>query len=126
MSGVMEQILAELQKQTAILQGIASTGNAPQVAGGIGTERTVPQGATTTGGASAASATGVVTSDDLLALVQPLVQNEVTKAQVKDVLTKYGLNRLGEAKPEQYASLQAEFKAIAGGGAVAQADDGLI
>lgn len=65
--------------------------------------------------ASPGPATGTlqVTNDMLLALVQPLVQNEGTKEQVKAVLTKYGLNRLGEAGEGQYADLYREFKAIA-------------
>jgi hypothetical protein len=66
-----------------------------------------------------------VTHDELTALVQPLVQDEDTKAQVKAVLTKYGLKRLGDAKEEQYEALKADFEAITadGGG---DDDDGLI
>jgi hypothetical protein len=41
-----------------------------------------------------------------------LVQDEGTKAKVKDVLTKYNLNRLGEAQESQYADLYREFEAI--------------
>ena len=70
-----------------------------------------PQPSTGTGGSGANTAQ--VTNDMLLALVQPLVQNEGTKEQVKAVLTKHGLNRLGEAQEAQYPTLYAEFKAIA-------------
>lgn len=54
-----------------------------------------------------------VTHDALTALVQPLVQNDAQKVKVKEVLTKFGLKRLGDAKAEQYEALYEAFDAIA-------------
>lgn len=76
--------------------------------------------------ATTAAKAGKVTQDALTELVQPLVQNDADKAKVKAVLVKFGLKRLGDAKPEQYEALHTEFSAIAGGTAPDDDDGDLI
>jgi hypothetical protein len=100
MSGILEQILDELKKLNAAVAAgpVVNTGGPTVVA--------------STNGSTPTTSTSAVTNDMLVALVQPLVQDEGTKAKVKDVLTKYNLNRLGEAQESQYADLYREFEAI--------------
>ena len=110
MTGILERIEAKLDQLLA--GGGASSG---------GTADSGLVGGTTTN--SAGTGGKKVTSEMLTELVQPLVQDEGAKSKVKAVLTKHGLNRLGEASEGQYADLYAEFKAIADGAAVALLDD---
>lgn len=111
MSDVLLERIAQALEKIAANGGAAPATVAPEVA-------TQPP---------AVTGNSTVTADTLLQIVQPLVQNEATKAKVKEVLTKYNLNRLGEAQESQYAALYAEFTAItAGGGVAPKADEGLI
>ena len=110
MTGILERIEAKLDQLLA--GGGASS---------AGTADSGLVGGTTTNTAS--SGGKKVTSEMLTELVQPLVQEESTKAKVKAVLTKHGLNRLGEASESQYADLYTEFKAIADGAAASGGDD---
>lgn len=105
--GVLERLIEAIEANTAALQGGATT--APP-----------PKEKTTTKGKSK------VTSDQLTELVQPLVQDEGTKAKVKDVLTAFGLKRLGEAKEDQFQGLWDAFTEIAESGGSSDEDDGLL
>lgn len=112
MTGILERIEAKLDQ---LLAGGGSVG------GTAGTADSGLVGGTTPN--NTASSGKKVTSEMLTELVQPLVQDEGTKSKVKAVLTKHGLNRLGEASEGQYADLYAEFKAIADGAAASGGDD---
>lgn len=103
MSGVLERMEALLERIAAAVEGAGAAVAGSGAAGG--------------GAPATAQRPGKVSQEDLTALVQPLVQNEESKALVKAVLTKFGLKRLGDAKAEQYETLYTEFAAIAGGGA---------
>lgn len=96
---LLERIAVALEKIAA-----ASGGVAPVAAAAVAASQP----------AVAAAAGTKITSDDLLAIVQPLVQAEDTKAKVKAVLEQHGLNRLGEATEAQYPTLYAAFQTIAG------------
>jgi hypothetical protein len=136
MSGVLEQILAELQNIRALIQANGGNLNSgasslsqqnQQGSGGAGTG-TAQQTATTQVGASGAlgGGAGTVTHEMLTALVQPLVQQEGTKAQVKTILTEFGLNRLGEAQESQYPALYQRLQQINTGGLAASVGQDLI
>lgn len=111
MTGILERIEAKLDQ---LLAGGGASSADTADSGLVG--GTTTAGTASTGGKK-------VTSEMLTELVQPLVQEEGTKAKVKAVLTKHGLNRLGEASEGQYADLYAEFKAIADGAAASGGDD---
>lgn len=108
---LLTRIAVALETIAAASGGIAPVGGA------------APVGATSPG---PAPSTGAITADSLTQLVQPLVQDEGTKEKVRAVLTKYGLNRLGEAQESQYAALHAEFTAIASAPAQPAAEQSLI
>ena len=99
-----------LERIAVALERIAANGPATVSGGASAGGGNVSTGSTVDTQQSTGNQT--VTNDMLVALVQPLVQDENTKAKVKEVLTKYSLNRLGEAQESQYAALYAEFQAI--------------
>jgi hypothetical protein len=97
--------------------GVSSSQQQQDLTGiGTGSSATAPQAATTMLGASGVSATGqgAVTHEMLMNLVQPLVQSEPSKSAVKSILNSMGLNRLGEAREDQYASLYQQLSQIGG------------
>lgn len=117
--------------------GNPQTGPSSSPSGLIGSDglapTTAPQAATTVGGVSGVSVGGApagvgqnVTHEMLMSLVQPLVQDEGTKAQVRSVLNQHGLNRLGEANETQYFSLYTAFQQIGAPQAQPQQSNDLI
>ena len=66
---------------------------------------------------------------DLTDLVQPLAHDPATKSKVKDVLSSFGLSRLGEHTEDQRQALYDAFKEIADASAEEvpeEDDDGLL
>ena len=69
-----------------------------------------------------------ISAEELTALVQPMVQDADMKPKVKDVLTSFGLKRLGEASEDQRAALFDAFTKLAEeeGSTDEDDDDGLL
>lgn len=116
--GIIENIYAELRKMNVALAVLAAVQD-------HATTKTADKPATSK--PAAAKGKAKISKTDLTALVQPMVQDDDLKGKVKDVLTSFGLARLGEAKEEQYAALHEAFSALtAEGGDDAGEDDGLL
>lgn len=123
MSGIMEQVLAEVQ-------GIAARLDALQSKGGVMPELQQQQKPTLdAGGLTAQPAVPPnLTDDALMSLIEPYLENMTIKTGLQQVLAQMGIPRLPEAKPEQYEELYRKFTAVIQqhGGAAANGGGGII
>lgn len=60
----------------------------------------------------AAQQAGAVTSDMILALVQPLAEHPVARPLMQQAMQAMGINALPDAKPEQYGELYNRFLGV--------------
>jgi hypothetical protein len=131
-TGIMEQILDELK---AIRQTLAAAGLRPPLIGQAGPDtvpipvpadpvqqpsaQVIPMVQPNAGGLMDLGSTlpptlpeKVVTDADVTDLIQPHLANPALKAAFQGVIKQMGIERLPEAKPEQYAELFQRFTAV--------------
>lgn len=107
-NGKLDRIIAFLQSQAATAPAAATPAPAPAPVaadpfGGLG-------GAPAPAPAAAAPVT--VTAEMLMALIQPHVSNDATKAKLGEAMRAAGVDNLNNAKPEQYGDLYARFQQV--------------
>jgi hypothetical protein len=108
MSGIMEAILAELQKinlqlatAPAALNGGAHTPAQPQ---------TDAFGMPITQTPAVAQVPANITEAMVMGLIEPHLDNAPLKAGLQQVLAAMGIARLPEARPDQYTELYTKFQ----------------
>lgn len=117
--GILEQISADIQANTAALNRIAAAQGGPT--GGA------PAGATTMGTAAAVqpAPTGI-TPEAITALITPHVSNPTLKEAFGTAMRAMGINALPEVQPHQYGPLYAAFQQIIAGAQTAGANTSII
>lgn len=115
MSGILEGMKAQMDQNTAAIAQLTaavaalSAGGAPAAAPVAADPFASFGGGTPT---PAATPTPVnVTSDMLLSMIQPYIDNDAHKAALGAEMRAMGINALPETQPHQYAELYARFKA---------------
>ena len=132
MTGILEQILAELQAikatldaqtfETATLQPSALNGGGQQ-AGVAAVQAAIPAQVTAfdpfgpaPASVAAAQPAAVeqppLSEQALMALINPYLDNPTIKGGFSAVLTQLGIPRLPEARPDQYQDLYNRFTAV--------------
>jgi hypothetical protein len=110
MSGILEQVLAELQAIRNLLQaGAAAPAQqpapvqyaAPAVAAAPVQQYIPPQ-----------QPTVAVTSESITALIQPHLANAAIKEALGATMRAMGINALPETQPHQYGELYARFQGV--------------
>lgn len=119
MTGILEQISADIRANTDALNRIAAamTGGAaiPQGTGSVANlaptaTMTAQQGASMM--ANAPPPPQGVTSEQLLQLIQPHIGNDTIKAELGNAMRAMGINGLPEVQPHQYGPLYQEFQRV--------------
>ena len=110
MSGIMEQILAELQSINA---SIRAQGHAPAMPAAT----PAPAAATDPFAAAPAAAPPPpapteVSEEQIMALIEPHLTNATIKSAMQGVLQTMGIARLPDTTPEQRPTLYRQFQAI--------------
>jgi hypothetical protein len=109
MSGILEQLIAAIQANTAAVQ--AQSGMAQSL--GIGTtvqQPVVQQPVVQQPVVQPAPAS--VSADDLMALITPHIGVETTKLAFGAAMRALGINALPEAQPHQYPALYTAFQNV--------------
>lgn len=110
MSGIMEQVLAELQGIRAALTGAPTQPSQPAQ---IAQQPVQAQQPANDPFAPATPATnGAITEAHVMALIEPHLDNVALKAGLSAVLQQMGIARLPEARPDQYPSLYNAFQGV--------------
>lgn len=123
MNGILEQLIAALQANTAAILagGGAPVQQAPPQLQQQAQTQVPPQ--TTTGGAA-------ITADAITALIQPHIANDTIKGALGAAMRAMGINALPETQPHQFAALYQAFQNViaqhTGGGALAGSSASII
>lgn len=104
MSGIMEAILAELQSINARLAAGAGQTNGAAVVQQQPVDPFAP--------ATTHTPPAQVTEAQVMALIEPHLENQPLKAGLQQVLAAMGIARLPEARPDQYAELYQRFTGV--------------
>ena len=132
MSGIMEQVLAEVQAINARLDAMKPLGGVmPELQQQQPVQQATPPADPLTAAgltAQAPAAPTDLTDDKLMSLIEPYLANLTIKTGLQQVLANMGIPRLPEAKPEQYAELYQRFQAVIQqhSGAAANGGGGII
>lgn len=111
MNGLLEQILAAIQENTAALREGRGGGGTIGNGGGVNAQQYAGQtGAPVALSPPATPAT--VTADQLTGLIMPHIANEAIKAALGVAMRANGVNNLPEAQPHQYPALYAAFQQV--------------
>lgn len=135
-TGILEQILASVQATQAMVQAMQQQAGSQQPAPPVDPAaaeraRLEAQLAALNGGTQQqqpAPPVGTVTSDQLMALITPHLDNAAVKEALGGAMRAAGINALPEAQPHQYADLYARFQAVIAqhGGAAASTGNASI
>jgi hypothetical protein len=118
MTGIMEQVLAELQGIKALLNNMSITQDVslpanPAMTNGSGAVAVDPFAmGTPTPTPSPAPTTINYTDDQIMALIEPYLNNVPVKQDFQVVLQSMGIPKLIEARPDQYNELYQKFTAV--------------
>lgn len=130
--GILENILAAIQQNTAAINALAAAraGGGTAVNSAIGTQDAGLAISPPAPVQPSLGATGV-TSEQLMALIQPHIANEAIKAALGTAMRNLGVNTLPEAQPHHFGPLFQAFQAVivqhtAGGGLAAPASNSII
>jgi hypothetical protein len=131
MSGILENILSELQAIRLALATSPAASNGHIPAAQPQPVQPVAQPVAQPDPFAAAPQQPVqqaVTEADVMALINPHLANANVKAALQGVLAQLGIARLPDARPDQYAELYNRFNAVIqqASGAAAQAGVSII
>lgn len=115
MSGILEQILAELQAIKAILSAGAPVATQPVVPATqpvVSATQQVSAAAPADPFGLAAPAATAVTDAMVMGLIEPHLDNAPLKAGLQAVLAQMGIARLPEARPDQLPALYTAFQQV--------------
>lgn len=103
--GILEQILAAIQQNTAAINAAANTG-------GIGNSPMIPAGTPVLNAGPVNPPPVGVTSGQVMALIQPHITNEAIKVALGNAMRTLGVNALPEAQPHHFGPLYQAFQAV--------------
>lgn len=112
MNGILEAILAELQAIRVVLSNPAQLAPAPAYTPHAAPAMPATPAYTTAAPATTTPPPQTITADSILALIQPHIGDDATKAQLGAAMRAMGINALPETQPHQFAELYARFQQV--------------